>query len=90
MGICIKAVMFVGVCVYACIEAQMRGEDTGYEGCQQFSNLKMGKSLPPFSLKGIWRAQKKKIQAAFLIFGFPNMSPPLLTVVVVDKNCISL
>lgn len=60
MGICIKAVMFVGVCVYACIEAQMRGEDTGYEGCQQFSNLKMGKSLPPFSLKGIWRAQKKK------------------------------
>lgn len=81
--------MFVGACVYACIEAQMTGEDTGYEGCQQFSNLKMGKPLPPFSLKGIRRAQKK-IQAAFLIFGFPNMSPHLLTVVVVDKNCISL
>lgn len=69
------------VCVYACIEAQMRGEDTGYEGCQQFSNLKMGKSLPPFSLKGIRRAQKKN-PSSFLDLWISKYVSPF-----VDRGC---
>ncbi len=76
----------------------MRGEDTGYEDCQQFSNLNMEEKGPDLSWKGFKKhkhpAFKFKDIILFLVIrllGSPNLmkrnkvSGPVCLVVTVPK-----